>query len=248
LDYNVEIAAEALRKKGLPESFAQMLLRGVSLDTIIKEDQIKKDSRFQDCKDMTKASVDFSKKHRSDSDHYLQVRKIALMILDGSTSIHELGAREKCWLECAAILHDIGLSKSGRGHQKKSYRLILNDSQLPFTSEERRIIASITRFHRKALPKQNDKILVAFNHETIHKIMILAGILRIADSLDYSHQSIVEGLNIRVEIKRIILECISKTKSVLEEQAFNKKKDLFEKVFAKKMVLIWKEPSKTLDM
>ena len=36
LDYDVEAAADALRKKGLPESFAQMLLRGVSLDTIIK--------------------------------------------------------------------------------------------------------------------------------------------------------------------------------------------------------------------
>ncbi len=36
LDYNVEDAADALRKKGMPESFSQMLLCGVSLDTIIK--------------------------------------------------------------------------------------------------------------------------------------------------------------------------------------------------------------------
>ena len=39
LDYNVKGTLDAIRKKGLPESFAQMLLRGVSLDTIIKEDQ-----------------------------------------------------------------------------------------------------------------------------------------------------------------------------------------------------------------
>ena len=31
----------------------------------------------------------------------------------------------------------------------------------------------------------------------------------------------------------------------MEEQAFNKKKDLFEKVFAKKLVLIWKTTVKT---
>jgi hypothetical protein len=28
---------------------------------------------------------------------------------------------------------------------------------------------------------------------------------------------------------------------MLEEQAFNKKKDLCEKVFAKKLVLVWKQ-------
>jgi exopolyphosphatase/guanosine-5'-triphosphate,3'-diphosphate pyrophosphatase len=77
----------------------------------------------------------------------------------------------------------------------------------------------------------------------------LASLLRIADGLDYTHQSIVEALNIKVGTKRITVECVSKTKSVLEEQAFNKKKDLFEKVFAKKVVLLWKKkPSQPLVM
>ncbi len=70
-----------------------------------------------------------------------------------------------------------------------------------------------------------------------------------ADSLDYTHQSVVEALNVKVGSKKITVECVCETKSILEEQAFNKKKDLFEKVFAKKMVLIWKkQPSKPLDM
>ena len=50
-------------------------------------------------------------------------------------------------------------------------------------------------------------------------------------------------------LKESLVECVCETKSILEEQAFNKKKDLFEKVFAKKVVLIWKKkPSKPLDM
>ncbi len=248
LDYDVEAAVHAIRKKSLPESFAQMLLRGVSLDTIIKEDQIKEDLMVQDCKGMAKASSDISKEYWPDIDHYLQVKKLALMVFDGSIRIHKFGMRERCWLECATILHDVGLSKSRRGHQKESATLILNDARLPFASKERRIIASIARYHRKALPKQNDNILVAFNRETMRKIITLAGILRVADSLDYSHQSIVEVLNFKVGTKRIVIEYISESKSPPEEQAFNKKKDLFEKVFAKRMVLIWKQPSKTLDM
>ena len=127
------------------------------------------------------------------------------------------------------------------GHHKKSAKLILNDIQMPFTSQERRIIASIARYHRKGLPKQNHYNLATLDRATVHKVKVLASLLRVADSLDYSHQSIVEILNIKSGTKKITVECLSESKSPLEEQAFNKKKDLFEKVFAKKMVLIWKQ-------
>jgi hypothetical protein len=61
------------------------------------------------------------------------------------------------------------------------------------------------------------------------------------NSLDYTHQSIVESIDIKVGTKIITVRCASKMKSVMEEQAFNSKKDLFEKVYGKKLVLIWKE-------
>jgi len=84
------------------------------------------------------------------------------------------------------------------------------------------------------------------NRETVQKVKMLSSFLRVADSLDYSHQSVAEAINIKIDTEKVIVECVSKTKSVLEEQAFNKKKDLFESVFPKKMVLTWKEPSKPL--
>jgi len=248
LDYDVEGAVDALRKKGLPESFAQMLLRGVSLDTIIEEDQAKEDLMVQDCKRTVQVCRAISGKYWPDTDHYKQVSKLALGLFDGLIRLHHLSMRERCWLECAAILHDIGLSKSRGSHHKKSAKLILNDTQLPFTSQERRIIASIARYHRKGLPKQTHYNLATLDRVNLHKVKVLASLLRLADSLDYSHQSIVEVLIIKMGIKRITVECMFKTKSILEEQAFNKKKDLFEKVFVKKMVLIWKRPPKLLDM
>ena len=241
LDYNVEDATDALRKKGLPESLSQMLLRGESLDTIIQEDHAKKDWMVQNCKEMRQVSGEISKKYWPDVKHYSQVSILTLELFDGLIKWHHLGMRERCWLECATILHDIGLSESRGDHHKKSAKLILNDNQLSFTSQERRIIACIARYHRKGLPKQNHYILKTLDRETRNKIKLLASLLRIADGLDYTHQSIVEALNIKVGTKRITVECFSKTKSVLEEQAFNKKKDLFEKVFGEKLVLLWKK-------
>ena len=133
LDYDVEGAADAIRKKGLPESFAQMLLRGVSLDIIIKEDKKREEEMLHNCQGKTWVSDEISKKYWPDNEHYGQVRKLALELFDGLTTLHHLGGRERCWLECAAILHDIGLSKARGGHHKKSAKLILNDTQMPFT-------------------------------------------------------------------------------------------------------------------
>jgi exopolyphosphatase/guanosine-5'-triphosphate,3'-diphosphate pyrophosphatase len=108
-------------------------------------------------------------------------------------------------------------------------------------------VASISRYHRNGLPKHKHYNLATLDNATIHKVKILASFLRVADGLDYSHQSKVEVLNVKWGTKRVSVECLSESKSPFEEQAFNKKKDLFEKVFAKKMVLIWKQPSKPLD-
>jgi exopolyphosphatase/pppGpp-phosphohydrolase len=240
LDYDVTAAVDALRKKALPESFAQMLLRGVSLETIIEEDHTKEDCMVQNCKEIAEASQKISKTYWQDTEHYTQVTRLALEFFDGLINVHQLDKRERCWLECAAILHDVGLSKTRGGHHKESAKLILNDTNLPFTSQERRIVASIARYHRKGLPKQKHYNLATLDRVTVHKVKILASILRAADGLDYTHQSIVKSLKIKVGTQRIIAECVSETESTLEEQAFNKKKDLFEKVFARKLVLVWK--------
>jgi exopolyphosphatase/pppGpp-phosphohydrolase len=194
----------------------------------------------QKCQQVIEASEKIAQKYWPDTEHYMQVTRLALEFFDDLVKLHQLGVRERCWLECAAILHDVGLSKSRSCHHKKSAKLILNDTQLPFTSQERRIIASIARYHRKGLPKQSHYNLATLDRATVHKVKLLASLLRVADGLDYTHQSNVKKLSVKVGIKEITIECVSKTKSMLEEQAFNKKKDLFERVFAKKLVLIWK--------
>ncbi|MCW4017758.1 MAG: YfcE family phosphodiesterase [Candidatus Bathyarchaeota archaeon] len=239
LDYDVAAAADALRRKGLPESFAQMLLRGVSLDAIAEEDQAKQNEMEQNCKETVKASEEVSKSYWQETDHFTQVTTLALAFFDQLRSLHGLGKRERCWLECAAVLHDIGLSQGSGGHNKKSAHLILNETQLPFTSKERRIIASIARYHRRALPKKSHWNLAALSRQTIQKVKVLSSFLRVADALDYTHQSIVESINVKVGTKQILVQCVSQVDAVLEEESFNKKKDLFEKTFAKKLVLVW---------
>jgi exopolyphosphatase/guanosine-5'-triphosphate,3'-diphosphate pyrophosphatase len=237
----VTAAAQAMRKKKLPESFAQMLLRGLSLEAIIKEDQARKLEMKQNCPKNTRFSEKVAQKYQQDQNHSEQVRRIALRIFDDLKDLHHLDKPERCWLECAAILHDIGLSADTNNHNKTSLKLILDDTQLPFSSAEKRIIGSIARYHRKGFPKEKHYNLARLSKETKLKIKILSCILRLADGFDFTHQSIVDHIEVKVDTKEIRIECGIHANPSAEEEAVNKKKDLLEKVFGRKLVLMWRK-------
>jgi exopolyphosphatase/guanosine-5'-triphosphate,3'-diphosphate pyrophosphatase len=193
------------------------------------------------CVLMTKSAQAVARKYWPEMKHSDQVRKLSLQLFDALQDLHKLGRRERCWLECAAILHDIGLSLGSRAHHKASLNLILNDKELPFTSVERRVIADIASYHRKGCPKNTDYNFTSLNRELKRKVSILAGILRLADGLDFSHQSIVQGVEAHVAFENVILQGSVFLNAILEEHAINKKKDLFEKAFKKNIVVTWKQ-------
>jgi phosphoesterase, MJ0936 family len=241
LDYNVEAAADDLRRRGLPECFAQMLLEGVALGEVVKQDKAKEAIIDKNCGIAAEASRRFSDKLLPDATHYGQVAKLALALFDSLEKNHKLGKRERCWLECASLLHDVGLAKGSAKHHKTSMQLILNQTQLPFPSQDRRVIASIVRYHRKALPKLSHYNLKSLDPKIVHSISVLSGILRVADALDYSHEGNVQGLAVNAGAQKITIECVTEADLTLEQQEFDRKKNLFEQVFDKKTVLAWKQ-------
>jgi CHAD domain-containing protein len=186
----------------------------------------------QNARDLTKAFL-------QDTVHSEQVRTLALSLFDNLTGIHHYGDHERCLLESAALMHDLGLAKGARGHHKASMKMILTDTSLPLTSEERRVVASIARYHRRGLPKQKHYNLAALESKTIDEISALSSILRLADALDCSHKSDIKIESVKLTPKKVLIECFSKSGTSLVEQAFDEKKDLFEKFFKKKTVLIW---------
>ncbi|MGZ4851401.1 MAG: YfcE family phosphodiesterase, partial [Candidatus Bathyarchaeia archaeon] len=99
LDYDVAAAADALRKKRLPQNFAQMLLRGLSLDAVNKEDEKKKEILVQNHDETVESCRNFALKYWKDTEHSSQVTQLSLQFFDGLASIHKLGNRERCWLE-----------------------------------------------------------------------------------------------------------------------------------------------------
>jgi hypothetical protein len=65
--------------------------------------------------------------------------------------------------------------------------------------------------------------------------------LRLADGLDFSHQSIVQRVEAHLAFEYVTIEAVALSSPVAEELAVNKKKEMFEQFFRKKILLAWKQ-------
>ena len=225
---------------GLPENLAQIFLRGVSLDAIIKDEaMIQERGKELGHKKRLEDIREIASKYDSDPEHFDTVRRLSLELFDKMGDLHLLGHEERYWLGCAAILHDIGWSQGPKGHHKSSLRLILNDQEFPFTSDERCLIGSIARYHRKALPKNSHFHFAAMSQDNKQKVRFLASILRIADGMDATHSSVVTNIDLKIGSDSVMLNCFVSNDTSLEQESILKKKDLFESTFRKKLIVKW---------
>ncbi len=249
LEYDVIAAADAMRTKGFPEPYAQMILQGVSLDTILDEQHQKTLKKTHSTlvnqlnfQMHTQKKMRLIKKiatsYDPDIHHALQVTKLSLRLFDLLKSIHRLQAEDRFLLESAALLHDIGWSLGGKSHHKSSLRLILNNQKLPFTNRERYLVSCIARYHRKKMPSYTDFPYADLTPEDKYRVNALGALLRVADGLDASHKKIITIRRITLNEKKVFVECSMDGIAELEIQTVDKKKDLFEKTFNRKLELV----------
>ena len=180
-----------------------------------------------------------ARKYNHDPEHSDTVRRLSLELFDKLGDLHLLGYEERYWLGCAAILHDIGWSQGPKGHHKSSLGLILNDQEFPFTSDERYLIGSIARYHRKSHPKNSHFHFAALSRDNKQKVRVLASILRIADGMDATHSSVVTDIDLKIDADGVILNCFVSNDTNLNRKSILKKKDLFESTFGKKLIVKW---------
>jgi len=138
------------------------------------------------------------------SDH---VAALALQIFDGLRSWHKLGARQRDLLLSAALLHDIGWSQTpdGRNHHKWSARLIQEHPWKTLTPVEMSLVAQIARYHRKAPPQPEHSEFHELKAAGRKLVMVLGGILRIADALDRTHTAKIMSLKASVNKEAILI-------------------------------------------
>lgn len=170
-------------------------------------------------------------RYNFDQKHAETVSKLALELFDKTRKLHRLSDEFKLILEAAARLHDIGQFVNYAAHHKHSYYLIKATPLIGLKPDQVDLIANISRYHRKALPKathDNFRILDLRQKALVWK---LASILRVADAMDHDHSGRVQGFRILSTRPQFAIKMIGKGDLLLERWALMKKCDMFEKTF-----------------
>lgn len=173
--------------------------------------------------------------YQQDISHPVQVARLAAQLFDACASLHQFGPAEKRLLEQASILHDIGWVDGQAKHHKRSYGMILATPPHGLTARETAIVASVARYHRRAIPKLSHAGFAALSKADREIVTRLAALIRIADGLDYTHRSICSIRGCAVGADRVVVEldCTGECSTEIAKAA--KKADLFEEVSGRKV-------------
>jgi len=182
------------------------------------------------------------RKFHFDEAHASHVAELSLSLFDAIKPEHGLGSHERLLLQVAAILHDIGSYIKSSGHHRHSEYLILNSEIFGLNPNERAIVASIARYHRKQPPSPSHINYMALQRADRIVVLKLAAILRVADALDRGHDQRVSGVSFERSGDRLIIRTARGSGAPLdlslERLSLAEKGDMFEDAFGLEPVLV----------
>ena len=175
-------------------------------------------------------------------EHARKVAHIASLLFNALQPLHKLPPASGKLLEAAACLHDVGHFISSTGHHKHSYYVVSNSDMPGFTERERMLVASLCRYHRKALPNGMHNAYQALSTEEKHVVQMLIPILRLADGLDRSHKQRIRGLECRLRDSLVELRVDSRGDVDLEEWSAERAGEAFRQVYNRNVTMAQARP------
>ena len=204
-EWKQRIAEESNRRR---EKYRQLMLGKESLWQVWRSDLPKSDQISIAALARLRAWSSFRDPDFAHSEH---VTKLALQIYDGLDSLSLLQnfrlPDARFFLEAGALAHDVGKSKTSKKHQLASYRMMRRFGPSPGWGVDRlRSVALIARFHRGALPRSDQKAFAGLSYDQRKAIILLCGILRLANAFDNLHQRRIRRLTLQQSGEIIYIE------------------------------------------
>ncbi|HSJ01020.1 MAG TPA: hypothetical protein VK956_01150 [Verrucomicrobium sp.] len=202
------------------------------LDLLANNPQTK---TFQD--EVLQAAREVAKKYKTDHKHAEHVANFAQQIFTELQDLHGLDAKYALLLRVAAILHETGMFVSAREHHKHSLYLILNTEIFGLSVKDRTLVALLARYHRRYNPDSNHPHFSDLSRADRMTVFKLAGILRVADSLDRSHSQRIKSVKMRREGDAFVIETSGVEDTTVEQLAISSKCDIFQEIYGYEAVL-----------
>jgi exopolyphosphatase/guanosine-5'-triphosphate,3'-diphosphate pyrophosphatase len=164
---------------------------------------------MEDHEDIISACINLGRQCGFEEQHSRQDARLALLLFDQTSGLHDLDESHRDLLHYAALLHDIGYVEGYWGHHKTAYRLILSSDIPGLTDRERLVVANVARYHRGARPKEKHQGFAALNPEDQEAVALLGAMLRLADGLDRGHVDAVVDLEVylRGDELTVLVDC-----------------------------------------
>ena len=164
-------------------------------------------------------------------EHARNVAGLAHHLFEGLQPLHKLPPALGKLLQAAAYLHDIGHFVSDTGHHKHSHYIVANSDLPGFTDRERRFVALLCRYHRKSMPAPRHSTFQAFDADSRRAVTLLAPLLRLADSLDRSHDQRIHDIQVELRNGAVHVMLESKANTDLDVWAAERTGDAFQEAY-----------------
>lgn len=187
-----------------------------------------------------RSALELLRSSNSDEVHAQHVRRLAFQLFDsaGVLGLHHLDARQRELLGYAALLHDVGAFLGYNNHQAHTFYLIHNAELIGFDPSEISIIASVAFFHRKGLPTRKQPEFADLTPADQEAVKVMGMILRLSESLDRSHRSVVTKATFETAgDDSVQLEIVARQDDQLELWGVESHKEAFQKTFGMKLVI-----------
>ncbi|HEX4593236.1 MAG TPA: Ppx/GppA phosphatase family protein [Bryobacteraceae bacterium] len=181
--------------------------------------------------DQRRAVEQMARRYGVQVTHARKVAELARRLFESLQSLHRLPPTLAKLLEAAAYLHDVGHYVSDTAHHKHSYYLVINSDLPGFTDTERQMIALLCRYHRRSMPVSRHSPFQTLDPEAQRAILLLTPLLRIADSLDRSHDQRVSDLQVQLRNGSVAIALESGQDTDLEVWAAERVADSFRETY-----------------
>lgn len=167
-------------------------------------------------------------------------------IFDAIRKYHGMSGRDRLLLRIAVWLHACGKFISIRDANECAYNIIMSTEIIGLSHLEREIIANVVRYNIRDFDYNQVKLETDVYRDRIEsmdinditiKIAKLTAILRLANSMDRSHQQKLVGCKMSVRDDQLVITTDYPGEILLEQMSFEQKADFFEEIFGIRPVL-----------
>ena len=146
---------------------------------------------------MLAGAESFAGRVRCDLKHAEQVQVLALQLFDQLWPYHHFDFEARTVLASAAMLHDCGVLINRKAHHRHGEYLIHNAKIPGLRGWAKNMTACLVRYHnRKSEPSTTHPVFATLNGQQRKTARLLAGMLRLAESLESDHRQGISRLTV----------------------------------------------------